>query len=760
MDPGNKSMDTSAAPEDLVMAGLDNCPPKEDKAPVLLLEYAHDTYARYYVRTLQFILFVTLGILVVTVLWVREIDGRNDHRVVTFNLALGSVSAVCLLTFGWWSMTLANETRRKKVELEKGRRRRMILSRVDFAFQLLVVVFFFTSNVYIHVDQCAWATSAAEFLAFFRWLALSVIVSNQFCHLLAISTKESLTALFKKLGVWGFIGRHSTGIQGRNGSELPAWFFILVFGIFFTPVMILSTLILLSNVGPLGNHWCSSADDAGCILSASGGYIVDCSAWNDTCATNSSKVNPYGLTTVILLIVYLALYIIFVFSLLWALQSQPYLTHRATRVEIGFQVQTRVPGIMVLALSLILLWLLEPNTCRAYFFSVAGYTPHLFCLSVLVSLSLWMHSPFLPSDAEIEEYGRRNDILLLESQVSGDRKEMFCVETAVKALYYSFLVYDIEEVEDSSWSIDFAQESCNMESHKLVWHKVSDAKCIISWNKSTKNIILAFRGTASTKNVVIDMKFWRSAHPPKRGNYFLTTCPLVHTGFLQFWHISGLKIETLKILKDVICDASKDQKWNILVCGHSLGGAAAKLASFDIQTELESKIGSLSCYTFGCPRVGNHAFRRSYRKKVKISWDLMHFDDVVCHSGKFIFLYKRAGSPLILTKSGPIVTPSKMELLTMRGIKLSLQMHMLTSYLRSILHILDNHRVSSPTEIRALFHLRGLPIIRESRSLLSSSELMNEKNLDRLASIQSLGDMAQADIDLAAGNMRTADQRN
>ena len=42
--------------------------------------------------------------------------------------------------------------------------------------------------------------------------------------------------------------------------------------------------------------------------------------------------------------------------------------------------------------------------------------------------------------------------------------------------------------------------------------------------------------------------------------------------------------------------------------GHSLGGALATLAAYDIQSRFGLK--DLQVYTFGAPRTGNHAFAR------------------------------------------------------------------------------------------------------------------------------------------------------
>jgi predicted lipase len=48
--------------------------------------------------------------------------------------------------------------------------------------------------------------------------------------------------------------------------------------------------------------------------------------------------------------------------------------------------------------------------------------------------------------------------------------------------------------------------------------------------------------------------------------------------------------------------------------GHSLGGAVASLAAFDIARELNISPQRIKLYTFGCPRLGNRAFVDEFNK--------------------------------------------------------------------------------------------------------------------------------------------------
>ena len=61
--------------------------------------------------------------------------------------------------------------------------------------------------------------------------------------------------------------------------------------------------------------------------------------------------------------------------------------------------------------------------------------------------------------------------------------------------------------------------------------------------------------------------------------------------------------------------------------GHSLGGALANLAAFDIRKQLmhngqgDTKV---VCYTFAAPRTGNHAFAREYNAMVPDTWSVIN----------------------------------------------------------------------------------------------------------------------------------------
>ena len=65
--------------------------------------------------------------------------------------------------------------------------------------------------------------------------------------------------------------------------------------------------------------------------------------------------------------------------------------------------------------------------------------------------------------------------------------------------------------------------------------------------------------------------------------------------------------------------------------GHSLGGALATLAAYDFRKAARDNGVDLrvACYTFGAPRVGNHAFAKEFNAIVNDCWHVIN-DLVSC----------------------------------------------------------------------------------------------------------------------------------
>ncbi|KAK7199500.1 lipase [Novymonas esmeraldas] len=122
---------------------------------------------------------------------------------------------------------------------------------------------------------------------------------------------------------------------------------------------------------------------------------------------------------------------------------------------------------------------------------------------------------------------------------------------------------------------------------------------------TNQQIVVAFRGTSSLTNWLQNLKYFRTPYT------LSTTCGsqcLVHRGFYSTYN--SVRPQMLRSATRLIASFPTYQ---VLVTGHSLGGALSVLAAVDLQRHLNSLTTSpkpLALYTFGAPRVGNPDFTR------------------------------------------------------------------------------------------------------------------------------------------------------
>jgi triacylglycerol lipase len=82
-------------------------------------------------------------------------------------------------------------------------------------------------------------------------------------------------------------------------------------------------------------------------------------------------------------------------------------------------------------------------------------------------------------------------------------------------------------------------------------------------------------------------------------------------------------------VREKVHDYLKSQSTsNLIVTGHSLGGALATLCAVDVQYNFGERYG-ITIYTFGAPRVGNDGFRQSFNRRVPNSYRYVNGMDIV-----------------------------------------------------------------------------------------------------------------------------------
>ncbi|KKY36810.1 putative triacylglycerol lipase fgl2 [Diaporthe ampelina] len=122
-------------------------------------------------------------------------------------------------------------------------------------------------------------------------------------------------------------------------------------------------------------------------------------------------------------------------------------------------------------------------------------------------------------------------------------------------------------------------------------------------------IVMAFRGTYSITNTVVDLSTVPQEYVPYpepddgRGDETANKCHncTVHMGFLESW--TQARKLVLPVLKNV---RARHRDYPIHLVGHSLGGAVALLAALELKVALGWD--DLVVTTFGEPQAGNAGF--------------------------------------------------------------------------------------------------------------------------------------------------------
>lgn len=133
--------------------------------------------------------------------------------------------------------------------------------------------------------------------------------------------------------------------------------------------------------------------------------------------------------------------------------------------------------------------------------------------------------------------------------------------------------------------------------------------------KEPPAIIVAFRGTYSISNTVVDLSSVPQEYVPypepgsgsgsggnKTEQPRCTNCT-VHMGFLESWR------QARKLVLPVLATArARHPSYSVHLVGHSLGGAVACLAALELRISLGLGQDQLRVTTFGEPQAGNAGF--------------------------------------------------------------------------------------------------------------------------------------------------------
>jgi len=177
---------------------------------------------------------------------------------------------------------------------------------------------------------------------------------------------------------------------------------------------------------------------------------------------------------------------------------------------------------------------------------------------------------------------------------------MITNEEITHALSLSSLIY----IDDNACT------STGLKKIKTISDKDTDTQGAILVDYLNMKLYIVFRGTKGERDILTDLECLQEKTSIQNRD-----CT-VHRGFLKAYKSIKSQIDSIKF--------ADFENYDIIICGHSLGGALATICAADISTT--NKIYTI---TFGSPRVGNSRFTSIFNNHVTLYYRFIHQNDIV-----------------------------------------------------------------------------------------------------------------------------------
>jgi hypothetical protein len=165
-----------------------------------------------------------------------------------------------------------------------------------------------------------------------------------------------------------------------------------------------------------------------------------------------------------------------------------------------------------------------------------------------------------------------------------------------------------EQIKWNDWGLDLV---------KWIHNEKSDTQGFVA--TKDKTIYVAWRGSKSKKDFQNDASIDKVP--------FINDGEKVHIGFKYCWEsVIGDTYDAI----DTAIENLKGETTDIVVCGHSLGGAIATLYAHSIKKHYPHY--NVKSVTIGSPRVGNKTFKDNYDLSDIDTLRVVHNNDLVTHT--------------------------------------------------------------------------------------------------------------------------------
>jgi len=199
-------------------------------------------------------------------------------------------------------------------------------------------------------------------------------------------------------------------------------------------------------------------------------------------------------------------------------------------------------------------------------------------------------------------------ILMLNRVFANEYNEMLA-KTALNISQSTYCLDTISNMECATCSADNEYQRLIKQDNELI---------IIGYNTIYKTIFASFRGSVNIQNWIDNI------HVSQIQPYNNTDIS-VEKGFYNLF--TNLKDDVIKEIQDV---SKKYNTRELLITGHSLGGALSTLLTFEM-LYVENTNMNIKLITFGSPRVGNEYFVSIFNEYSIYCNRITHYYDMVPH---------------------------------------------------------------------------------------------------------------------------------
>ncbi|KAK9810817.1 hypothetical protein WJX73_009654 [Symbiochloris irregularis] len=585
-------------------------------------------------RAIAFTTFV-LGFLSFAFIWAlfgynfREKKHPNElFESDGLQLANLCVGCCCLLAEGLaiasflWRLLIAHQA---SLRWQRRRRRMATFVFLSASVHAVNLILFIISNSWLLAKACSWFSPVVAALSTVEWT-----LWNTYIWLFLVMA-ASLCQWSPKHDAEHKDGAANLLVLDAPWTAyvwtLPMWFIFEASCL--TPIALglserhSGSILLSSDLGP------------------------DCKRVPHKCSA-PGVVNAFSSVWGVMFWLYAMQYYFYIFRTRYQLRQQGYLLYRTANILLQLQMRTAFLLFKVLLLSAALIWLARYPNCWTYLETVPGLLAMYLAGTSFCVVSLWL---FTPKHAD--------DHLLMELWLQDP-----AWTEAEKPAKDEDIIFLCRRDHDSDASPGLVVQS--------IYHRPS------------KDLTVDTPVGATLRNALSDLKAWQTAHPVVSELAHAGLKPSVHFGFYRAWTNGGLNVKVINCIRELWASGAMHRDAKVYITGHSLGGALAMLAAHDIHTELQP--ASMHIVTFGCPYVGNAAFRNDYNARLPDTWHLVHDGDPVPRTGKLFGLFKRPGKQVLVNQAGEMaVNPNSLEIHLQRGT--SVANHYLTAYRLALLAI-------------------------------------------------------------------------